>query len=188
MAVGGEAAGRGVVYLLLDVDGEGEVWRVTVGHADVRGRAFERCLEATLRAVPMPATGQSSLVAAHLIFGATGEGEARQMLASYRARRRVEEPDRGAHPLSLAELRGRIRPCYESALRRSPGLSGRTVLHLSLDDEGHVEDASFSSTGDGLGDGLGRCVLGAVRDLRLDRAETSVATLAYPVIVAPGAF
>jgi hypothetical protein len=85
----------------------------------------------------------------------------------------------------MAGLRGRIQPCYERELRRRPGLRGRTVLHLTLERDGSVADAAFSS-GDGVGDGLGRCVLGVVRNLRLDRDDPSVITLHYPVILEPG--
>lgn len=184
--VGGGRAGRGVVYALLDVGRDGAVRRADVGYTDVRDPRFERCVEGVMRGLPLPASGDLSLVQAHLVFGAESEEEGRALLAAYRegiqARETAARPD---EPVTLAGLRGRIQPCYERALRRSPGLSGRTVLHIVLDEDGSVADAAFSS-GDDLGDGLGRCVLGIVRSLRLSREDASVATLTYPVILGPG--
>jgi len=182
---GGVAAGRGVVYALLDVNSGGQVRRSTIGHSDVRDRRFERCLDNELRSLDLPATGDQSLVQAHLVFGAVDDEEGRAMMSAYRASRPGDRSE--TEPMELAGLRGRIQPCYERALRRTPNLSGRTVLHLVLDEDGSVADAAFSS-GDGIGDGLGRCVLGVVRNLRFRREDASVATLSYPVILQPGAY
>ena len=183
-SAGGVAAGRGVVYALLDVAGSGRVRRVTIGHSDVRSRLFEHCVEEVLRSMPMPATGELSVIQAHVVFGATDHDEGRAMLIAYRESRQ-RGGDQGIvteDPISVAGLRGRLQPCYERALRRSPGLQGRTELHLVLEEDGSVADAAFSSNGV-FSDGLGRCVLGVVRSLRVHRDDPSVATLTYPVII-----
>jgi len=178
---GGDAIGRGVVYVLLDLGSSGDVRGVTVGHTDVRDTGFESCLISVLGAIRAPRAERASLVQAYLVVGARSEDEARAMLVDYRAERNA----RPAAPVTVAGLRGRLQPCYERELRRRPGLRGRTVLQLTLDQNGTVADAAFSSD-DGLDDGLGRCVLGMVRNLRLQRDDPSMVTLQYPVILEPG--
>jgi hypothetical protein len=58
------------------------------------------------------------------------------------------------------------------------------VLELTVEEDGRVSDAAISE--DDLDGTLDRCVLGAVRDLRLAGEYASAAIMRYPVILEPG--
>ncbi len=181
-AAGGDRIGRGVVYVLLDVAPGGVVEHVTVGHSDVRAVRFETCLRGVLRETTLPAATTSSLVQAHLIFGAEGIDEGRQMLRAYRSTRAPTRETTRSAAVPLVDLRHRVQSCYERALRRRPSLRGRLVLELTVAEDGEIAEAEVSE--DGLDGVLDRCVLGAIRGLRLEVASAS--RLQYPVILEPG--
>jgi hypothetical protein len=198
---GGSVVGRGVVYVVLDVEPQGRVDHVTVGHSDVRSARFEECLRGALQGVAMPPAADGARVQAHLVFGAADAAEGRAMLVAYRATRagasggaaRAED-DGIAETIPLTGLRTRIQTCYERRLRGRPGLRGRMLLELTVDADGLVSRAGFA---DGAGGGragrpspldatLSRCVLGAVRNVRLEGDYAASATLTYPLILEPG--
>ena len=184
-AAGGERAGTGIVYLILDVDPGGEVVDVMIGHSDVRGARFEGCLQEAIIGMVLPSAHRRSTLQAHLVFGASSLDEGRRFLAEYRSSRasaRTEDGETAAVPLS--NLRARIQSCYERVSRRQPGLRGRMVLELTVEEDGSVSDASVS--GDDLDGSLNQCVLNAVRDLRLMGEYASAAIMRYPVILEPG--
>jgi len=181
-AAGGPQIGRGVVYLLLDVEAAGRIGRVTVGHSDIRSPRFESCLRDSLDELTLPEASGPSMVQAHLVFGTNDDDEGREMLRAYRATRvRDGNADMAAVPLS--GLRRRVQSCYERAFR-GRGMRGRMVLALTLTEDGSVSEAAVSE--ENLDGRLDRCVLGAVRNLRLEQQQASAATLLYPVILEPG--
>lgn len=196
---GGAALGRGVVYVVLDVEPGGRVDRATIGHSDVRSSRFEACLRQALLGVAMPASAGGSRVQAHLVFGAGDRAEGRAMLVAYRATRAVAGGGGAgaavaAEAIPLTGLRSRIQTCYERRLRGRPGLRGRMLLELTVESDGQVSRAGIAAgaggdrpdRGPALDDALSRCVLGAVRNVRLAGEYASSATLTYPVVFEPG--
>lgn len=181
---GGARSGAGVVYLLLDVERNGELSGVTIGHSDIRSERFERCLRQELLSLDLPSGESRATLQAHLIFGASGVEEGRRMLGDYRSSRAPSEVDSEQIAVPLSNLRARIQSCYERISRRRPYLRGRMVLELTVEEDGSVSDAEVSE--DDLDGTLNQCVLNAVRDLRLMGEYASAATMRYPVFLEPG--
>jgi hypothetical protein len=184
---GGGLAGRGVVYVLLDVEPAGTVERVTIGHSDIRGARFEGCLRDALSGLALPSSGRRALVQTHLVFGARDRDDGRALLRAYRTARAgggAPHAARGEAAVSLTSLRGRIQTCYERRLRGRPDLRGRMMLELTVEVDGQISRAAV--TEQALDDRLSRCVLGAVRNVRLQGEYASSAILQYPVILEPG--
>ncbi len=79
---------------------------------------------------------------------------------------------------------GRVRACYERALKNEPGLAGRLVVSWEIQQDGTVRDAIL------LIDGLGRkavsaCVLRTVEDLRFGTSRSGL-EVEYPFVFRPG--
>lgn len=178
---GGAQAGRGVVYLLIDINESGAVSRLTVGHSDVRSLRFETCLRQELSNIAFPRTSSPSTVQAHLVFGAEDIDDGRAMMRRYRASRAPTSARPRSTTARRADVRQRIQSCYERARRERPWLRGRMVLELTIDREGAVSNAAIAD-GD-LDQQLSRCVLDAVENLRIEGEHTAAATLQFPVIL-----
>jgi outer membrane biosynthesis protein TonB len=109
----------------------------------------------------------------------------------------VDEP-RAPHPAPIrpttlsaeavrAGLRmqmGRVRACYERALKGEPGLAGRLVVSFEIRPDGSVRDAVLEV--DGLGrTSVSRCVLRTVEDLRFGTSKSGL-DVQYPFVFRPG--
>lgn len=183
-SAGGVEAGRGVVYLLFDVTSRGAVDGVLIGHSDVENMGFLQCLERELGELSMPATSGSSVVQAHLVFGARDEDEGREMLRAYRASR-DEETEVSDEAVPLTAVRQSVQGCYERVFRGRGTEGGRLVLTLNVEDDGRV--ASVDITEDSFESALNICVHTVVEKLRLELDEGAGPSINYPVIISPSA-
>jgi hypothetical protein len=181
-AAGADAVGRGVVYVLLDVQPEGAVEGVLVGYSDVRSTSFMRCLDEQLGALEMPASAAASVVQALLVFGARDRAEGRSMLAAYRAARAVSEQER---VVPLTAIRQSVQSCHERTFRGRETQAGRLVLNVTVQEDGRV--ASVEITEDAFDGRLDECVIDTVEKLTLDVEEGMGTTFVYPVVLQPGA-
>lgn len=183
-SAGGVDAGRGVVYVLLDVTARGQVDGVLIGHSDIENTRFMECLERELGELAMPATSESSVVQAHLVFGARDQDEGREMLRAYRASRAAQS-DESEEAVPLTEVRRSVQGCYERVFRGRGTEGGRMVLTLTVDDDGRIE--SVEITEDSLDGSLDSCIHTVVEKLRLELNEGMGSSVIYPVIISPGA-
>jgi hypothetical protein len=79
---------------------------------------------------------------------------------------------------NATELRG----CYEQALQKEPGLSGRAVVKLVIDREGAV--AMVGDGGSNVSGGVVPCVQEAVKRLRFPAPDSGVVTVVVPLTFA----
>jgi hypothetical protein len=84
----------------------------------------------------------------------------------------------------VAQNVGRFRACYESALARSPSLSGRVAARFVIGRDGAV-----SNVGNGGSDlpnnAVVSCVLSALYGLSFPRPEGGIVTVVYPITFSP---
>ncbi|MBN2194551.1 MAG: AgmX/PglI C-terminal domain-containing protein [Polyangiaceae bacterium] len=81
---------------------------------------------------------------------------------------------------------GRFRMCYEQGLARNPNLQGRVSVRFRISADGSV--AAPENGGSDLPDpGVISCVLGVYSRLTFPAPEGGVATVVYPILLAPGA-
>ncbi len=171
----------GIVFIVLDVLPSGEVEDVLIGYSDMSDSVFLGCLERTLSDVEMPAAEGSSVVQAHLVFGAADVERGRSLMRAYRTARDGRELD---ETVPLSEIGRNVQGCYERVFRGRQGEPGRLVLNLSLDDDGSI--ASVAIAEDDFDGRLDACVRTTVEKLRLEREEGESDQLVYPVILQPG--
>jgi len=182
-AADGAESGRGVMYVLIDVEAGGEVGGVLIGHSEVRDLELMECVEERLGALTMPESEGSSVVQTHLVFGASDEDEGRAMLRAYRTAR--DEAAREADvPVPLTAVREGVEGCFERAFRGRGTEGGRLVLQLSVDAEGRVTAVEITED-EGTEGRLDSCVEDVVGKLRLAVEEGQGSTISYPVILQP---
>jgi hypothetical protein len=177
--LGDQAAGRGVVYLLLDVEPTGEVSDVMVGHSAIRDRDFVSCLSSGMRGVRMPTSESDAVVQAHLVFGADNLASGRELFQTYRAQ--AESDGDEATPVGLAEVGRRARQCFERTFRGRRLEQGRLVLDLTVSGEGRIDEVEVVE--DDFDGRLDVCVAGSVRHLQLVTEGEPPERIRYPVIL-----
>jgi hypothetical protein len=80
---------------------------------------------------------------------------------------------------------GRFRLCYESGLRQNPGLTGRVTTKFVIGRDGAVAQAA--DAGSDLPDqNVTQCIVRSFTNLSFPQPEGGVATVTYPIILAPG--
>jgi TonB family protein len=81
----------------------------------------------------------------------------------------------------VQQHRGRIRHCYEAALRTNPDISGRVTVKFVISPQGNVQSAegSGNTTGD---DGLEACVVNVVKRMSFPQAD-GVTSCMYPFML-----
>ena len=78
-----------------------------------------------------------------------------------------------------------FRRCYEHALRDAPTLAVRWTIELTITERGEASDVWITERST-LSDTLERCVVDAVRRLRVNPAPVGGdVRLAYPLVFAP---
>ena len=83
----------------------------------------------------------------------------------------------------VQQHRGRVRHCYESALRSSPSLSGRVTIRFTVAPQGNV--LSAESIGNSTGDGtLSQCIATVVQRMTFPQADGTT-TISYPFLLQP---
>ena len=80
---------------------------------------------------------------------------------------------------------GRLRICYESALRRAPRLAGRIAVKFTIDPTGAVSVASDGGS-DLHDDGVVSCVVRGFASLTFPPFNSGVVTVIYPLAFTPG--
>jgi len=185
-AVGGAAAGRGVVYLILDVEPQGQVRQAMVGHTDVHQPRFESCLVEELGNLRMPPSADRAVIQAHLLFGARDEDEGRAMLRAYRASRAASGgPDLGTETrIRLSDVGRRVQRCYERTFRGHFNDPGRFVVALTIADGGQV--SSVDVIEESLDGRLDECVQDELENVMLEDDGDLPPRILYPVILHPG--
>lgn len=178
---GRESSGRGVVYVLLDIEPNGEVGGVLVGHSAVTSSRFMSCIEETLGGLSMPTAPDRSIVQAYMVFGVDDEDEARRLLGGYRARRASSESE---EPVPLTTIRQRVQGCFERVARGRGHETGRIVLAITVGEGGavstvEVREESFEGR-------LDSCVIAGVEKLTLVLEEAAGPTILYPVLIQAG--
>ena len=81
----------------------------------------------------------------------------------------------------VAQHRGRIRHCYEAALRAAPELQGRVTVKFVIAPQGNVQSAepAGNTTGD---DTLGQCITAVVKRMSFPQAD-GVTACTYPFML-----
>jgi outer membrane biosynthesis protein TonB len=81
----------------------------------------------------------------------------------------------------VQQNRGRIRHCYEAALRTSPELNGRVTVKFVIAPQGNVQSADpvGNTTGD---DALGQCITAVVKRMSFPQAD-GVTACTYPFML-----
>ncbi|MDI7267152.1 MAG: AgmX/PglI C-terminal domain-containing protein [Myxococcota bacterium] len=84
----------------------------------------------------------------------------------------------------VEQHRGRIRHCYEAALRTAPEIQGRVTVKFVIAPQGHVPSAepvgtTTTTTGD---DDLAQCVAAVVKRMSFPEAD-GVTSCIYPFLV-----
>ena len=80
---------------------------------------------------------------------------------------------------------GRFRLCYENGLRTNPNLQGSVAVQFVIDRTGAV--SSSKDEGSTLPDrGVINCVVRGIGDLSFPRPESSIVSVTYPIVFAPG--
>lgn len=81
----------------------------------------------------------------------------------------------------VAQHRGRIRHCYEAALRAAPELQGRVTVKFVIAPQGNVQSAepAGNTTGD---DSLGQCITAVVKRMSFPQAD-GVTACTYPFML-----
>ncbi|MBN1769905.1 MAG: AgmX/PglI C-terminal domain-containing protein, partial [Deltaproteobacteria bacterium] len=81
----------------------------------------------------------------------------------------------------VAQHRGRIRHCYEAALRSAPELQGRVTVKFVIAPQGNVQSAepAGNTTGD---DTLGQCITAVVKRMSFPQAD-GVTACTYPFML-----
>ena len=79
----------------------------------------------------------------------------------------------------VKRYKGRIKPCYDQALRQDPELSGRVEIEFSVG-RGRVLEA-FVSTNSTRNDELANCILRKVKGLTFDQSVE--ADVIYPFVL-----
>ena len=81
----------------------------------------------------------------------------------------------------VQQHRGRIRHCYEAALRTAPELSGRVTVKFVIQPQGNVGSAepSGNTTGD---DGLAQCITAVVKRMSFPQAD-GITSCNYPFML-----
>jgi hypothetical protein len=178
---GGAELGEGVVFALLDVEADGAVSDVLIGHSDVKAREFVDCIGMIMSHLGMPTSTGTSVLQAYLVFGAGSEEQGRQMMRAYReARSSSTEPE----PSSFTEVRRSVQGCYERIFRGTGREVGRLVLDLTVVADGRVENVEIAE--ENLSGRLDECVVAAVLNLRLDVEQEGESNVLYPVVIYPG--
>jgi hypothetical protein len=80
---------------------------------------------------------------------------------------------------------GRIRVCYDTALRGNPTLQGRIAVRFVIGRNGVVGTASDGGS-DMPDSGVVSCVVRSFRGLSFPRPEGGTVTVVYPVVLTPG--
>jgi len=82
---------------------------------------------------------------------------------------------------------GRVKLCYEAALRSDPSTGGRIETKFRIALDGTVSSAVVVSSRDaGAPDALHECVRGVFKALTFPPPEGGVVTIIYPLILSPG--
>lgn len=80
---------------------------------------------------------------------------------------------------------GRFRLCYETGLRQNPSLSGRVSTSFVIARDGSVSQSQDS--GSDLPDqGVVSCIVRSFQNLSFPAPEGGIATVTYPIVLAPG--
>jgi hypothetical protein len=81
----------------------------------------------------------------------------------------------------VQQNRGRIRHCYEAALRTAPELNGRVTVKFVIAPQGNVQSAepAGNTTGD---DGLAQCITAVVKRMSFPQAD-GVTACTYPFML-----
>lgn len=175
-----DRVGQGVVYAVLDVESNGHVDGVLIGHSDVRSAPFLECLDRELSDLEMPRSSERSAVQVYFVFGTVDIAHARQFLRDYRERRDGEE---GSDTVALSEIGTSVRGCYERIFRSQRTEPGRVVLDLTLTESGEISDIGISE--DDFDGRLDECIQTVVEKLRFDMTEEISTSFSYPVIIYP---
>lgn len=80
---------------------------------------------------------------------------------------------------------GRFRLCYESGLRGNPALTGRVVTKFVIGRDGAVSQASDAGS-DLPNSEVTSCIVRSFGNLSFPQPEGGVATVVYPITLAPG--
>jgi TonB family protein len=77
-----------------------------------------------------------------------------------------------------------VKFCYDSALKKSPGLSGKITLQMDITASGAVQDLQVTS--DSLGDpALQRCIRSQVRNWRFQAIDAGTVRFTLPLVFTP---
>ncbi|MDI7268116.1 MAG: AgmX/PglI C-terminal domain-containing protein, partial [Myxococcota bacterium] len=81
----------------------------------------------------------------------------------------------------VTQHRGRIRHCYEAALRTAPEIEGRVTVKFTIAPQGNVQAAeeSGNTTGDS---GLAQCIVNVVRRMNFPQAD-GITGCTYPFLL-----
>lgn len=80
--------------------------------------------------------------------------------------------------------RPRLRSCYEEALARSPGLTGRVVLVLEVDQRGSASRV-FEAKREGLGEREVQCFARVLKTTKFHDGAGSAVTIKVPLAFSP---
>lgn len=80
--------------------------------------------------------------------------------------------------------RPRLRGCYEEALARSPGLTGRVVLVLEVDQKGSASRV-FEAKREGLGEREVQCFARVLKTTKFHDGAGSAVTIKVPLAFSP---
>lgn len=167
--------------------------------SEVRARAqrdLDRQADAILQAgVPGETWGQGGIGLSGIGPGGSGVGIGPRQgsggLRANPAQVRVEAIEvRGRLPREViervtAQHRGRMRLCYESALRSRPDLQGRVTVQFVIGPKGSVTSAK--GDGSDLPDAnVVNCVVRAITGITFPEPEGGVVSVRYPVAFSPG--
>jgi hypothetical protein len=76
----------------------------------------------------------------------------------------------------------RAKLCYESALRKEPGLKGRVLTRFVIDPSGHVSSAQSTDQTTMPNPDVVACVVGVFKSLVFPPPEGGSVTVAYPFV------
>lgn len=81
--------------------------------------------------------------------------------------------------------RGRIRSCYQAALRSDPNLGGRLEVALTLEANGSASGVHVVNSG-ALVDAVGECVVGVVRTFQVEHGpQDGPLSYTFPFVFEP---